>query len=933
MNIRTWLVLALLIPITAHAQNDLRTLMPRPRVAFEKPGEFILSASTLIVVPVAPDTATTAAINYLRRRINEKIGLLPTVITSAAYHGESGAILLGFDDSSNAAGYPALIARLKSSTPRMKNRITAAFQHTIDIAPDLIIVAGVDGEAIFNGVATLAQLMNASGSTARLHAAHIIDYPEYPVRWVFSQHNLRGNGAISNLRRIADTMAAYKLNGLQQNDFKYNILESQPPNYFDSTRALDSLTRARNVELIPGVANIGWSSGILWHDPNLAEGFPARVTYVVEADTARLIPDPRVSLPNGNFEATNGSGKFTGWRFYDEGSVSVDKTIFHSGTSSAKCTNFIAGNASGNCRFNRRVDCQPNRYYVMSAWVRTESFKGDEIRLLAIGQDDAGGSRSLTYTAFSLPTTTSGWQKIEVAFNTLEFNHVQLYAGVWGGRSGTIWWDDFTIIDGGLTNVLRRGGTPLHIYNKTGGLFECIEGSDFASVVDPALLTSAGEFGPYHTPPTLRILGSRVRNGDTLTVTFHHPLATVNDLQGNGSVMVCVSEPKLYDILADQITRVDSLYSNRGATKSWFLGHDEIRAMNRDSACLSRSLSPGALLADNLTRCIGIIDSISPGAKSYVWSDMFDSLHNAHADYYLINGDLSGDWNLIPKSVTIVNWNGGASRDKSLAFFANKGFHQITSPYYDVQSTANIRAWWLSMGYIENIDGMMYTTWNGDYSFLRPFSYYAWGAGPYIIHTPPDAATIAAMKRGDTITFMAIVLPDPFDPTDSIESVRMIMQCEDDIGIYTMLRTSGDTFTVRVAFTGGILCERLDYSIEAHNRQSRQGPDANTPTYVIVPQYLGVNNEPNYQPTISLHIEPNPAHASIVAAIGVPTGKRWHLRLVNALGETVATREGVAASDQSTLVIDASAFPSGIYRCELRDDTGGATTEQVGLVH
>jgi hypothetical protein len=38
--------------------------------------------------------------------------------------------------------------------------------------------------------------------------------------------------------------------------------------------------------------------------------------------------------------------------------------------------------------------------------------------------------------------------------------HVRLYAGVWGGKDGRGWIDDWTVEEIGPLNVLRRPGTP-----------------------------------------------------------------------------------------------------------------------------------------------------------------------------------------------------------------------------------------------------------------------------------------------------------------------------------------------------------------------------------------------------------------------------------------------------------------------------------------
>jgi hypothetical protein len=49
----------------------------------------------------------------------------------------------------------------------------------------------------------------------------------------------------------------------------------------------------------------------------------------------------------------------------------------------------------------------------------------------------------------------SDWKKIEVVFNSQDNDEVTLYAGVWAGKSGTVWVDEVTFEELSLVNVLR----------------------------------------------------------------------------------------------------------------------------------------------------------------------------------------------------------------------------------------------------------------------------------------------------------------------------------------------------------------------------------------------------------------------------------------------------------------------------------------------
>ncbi len=805
----------LIILFPAHSfAKDINSIYPYPKAAWNKSGQFTITNVTKLVIPDSPTQAQLAAIASLQTAIEKQVGYRLSVTSIGSYSGTSGIII------GEANTNTFLQNHLKPVMPSGES-MPFAQGYVLDISSSEILISGSDTDGTFNAIATLTQLFTTSGQTITINSAHVWDYPDYPARWVFSTHNLLVPAQVSLVENIADTMSLYKLNGLQQNDFKYSILQIMGPNYFHNADSLKAHVARENIEIIPGVIGLGWSSGILYNDPNLAEGLPASATFVMESDTGRLVPNPQTVIANGDFENIT-NNQFTGWNgggsFYDGPNISafVDNSVFHSGTTSARCTNFAAGNAGGNCRFAKLVNCDSNKSYSMSAWIKTQNLQGGNIQMLALG---GVSGQSLTFTQLSIPSTAE-WTRVEVNFNSLGNTSIRLYVGIWGGISGTMWIDDFAVHESGLCNVLRRTGTPVTVQNKnTGNIYT--EGIDYIKIVDPKVESNKDNYFPYHTPPIFkRIAGGAIKNGDSVMINYYHPFAAISDNSGNGSVMACVSEDTLYKILGDQITRVNNLYH----PSSFFMGHDEIRNMNHDKICLGRHKSPTDLLSDNMTRCHDIIRATSLASDILMWSDMVDSLHNAYKNYYLINGDLTGDWNTIPKDITIVNWNGGNSK-ASLQFFEHYGFKQISSPYYDVGNTSTIRAWRIAQEGVSNVRGMMYTTWQGDYNFLRPFAYYAWGAGPNIIHTPLDTSVLGMSSFPVT----AQIIRDPFDNTDAIASAKMTIS--DSIGTtlntLTLTNSGGNTYVATVPNT---YQNGFRYFISATNKQ---GITRNLPTYII----------------------------------------------------------------------------------------------------
>ncbi|MBL0174582.1 MAG: hypothetical protein IPP94_04820 [Ignavibacteria bacterium] len=885
-------------------------LHPSPKASYALPGTFRLSRQTALVTPLRPSAGTARAIGFLQAIVRSKIGDTLQVLPEAELSGRN-AILIGERDS-----YDVMKESMRDRAPRGES-VPPQQGYILHADAGRILLAGTDGDGTFNAVSTLAQLLTLQGGEALVPGCRIWDAPDYPIRWSFVSSNLRGANAIGLLRTIADTMAMRKFNGMQHSDFKYGILQQQPPNYFDSLRAFRRLADERNLEIVPGVMPIGYSSAITYTDPHLAEGVPTTAEYVIEADTGRLLADSRVALPNGGFESVS-NGQFTGWNFYDGPNVSIvaDDAVFHGGSRSARCENFRAGNSAGNARFNRLVSCRPFRHYVMTAWIKTSGLSADDVKLLAMGQDSAGAYRVLTFTAWSVPATTAGWMRVEVSFNTLTYSKVLLYAGVWGGNAGTIWWDDIAVHEGGLANVLRRAGTPLRVTDARSGRAYA-EGVDFSPVSDPVMESRRGNYGPYHGAPTFRrIATGSIRNGDTVRVSSYHPLTTVAGTDGNGSVMVCVSEDTLYRILEDQIARIDTAY----APSRFFMEHDEIRSMNWDDACQRRGLSPASLLADNVRRCAGIIDAAHPGAEIFVWSDMFDSTHNAHDEYYLVNGDLSGVWHDVPRSLVIANWNGGKAR-QSLEFFSRLGFRQIASPYYDVGNTSSIRAWRRAMNGVPGVLGAMYTTWQNDYRFQTAFADYFWTGGPAIDHTPLDSAA----GNADPVRFDARFSTDRYNASDAVASA--FVDVLDDAG--TVLASSamlpaGDAFSVSLSpaqITGN------RYRIRGINSY---GIETAGPSYDIRTGITGVDTRAAAPGLILGQNYPNPASGGTAIPYHLPAhgseadskgggDTRIVLQVFDLFGRLVATpRVGEPMEGWNSVVLDTSTLPAGVYVYRLR---------------
>jgi hypothetical protein len=186
-------------------------------------------------------------------------------------------------------------------------------------------------------------------------------------------------------------------------------------------------------------------------------------------------------------------------------------------------------------------------------------------------------------------------------------------------------------------------------------------------------------------------------------------------------VTCCLAHPGVFKVVEDQVRRVEELLKPR----SYFLSHDEIRLANWCGSCRREGRTAGELLADNVRQCVLAIRRVNPSAHLCIWSDMFDPHHNAHDNFYLVNGDLAGSWLGLPKEMTVVNWNHGAA-EKSLPFFGERGHTQVLAGFYD-GNPRDIASWLKTGRSTTGVTGAMYTTWRNDFSQLETFAQAAWG--------------------------------------------------------------------------------------------------------------------------------------------------------------------------------------------------------------
>ncbi len=526
--------------------------------------------------------------------------------------------------------------------------------------------------------------------------------PRYPDRWVFVSRGLTEDEHVQDIRDIASTAAGHGLNGMLLSGGLDGLMR------WDEERLgrLEEVKRIcadAKIEIIPLGFSAGYGGSVLGHDPNLAAGLPATdALFAVEGDEAHVIPDPPVKIENGDFERFEGD-QFASFRFHDRpGEVSfVDRDVFHGGKASIRFQDF-GTDQHGHARVMTTAEVGANRHYAFSVWFRTEGLQPTSALALQIYTE-----KGVLISLRPEVQPTQDWAQAILTFNSRDNEELRFYAGLWGGRSGKLWIDDMELEEIGLRCVLRRPGAPIRVTSDDGeSVYE--EGKDFATIVDPKLW----DFRGHHEDPPLKLLpGSRIKDGDRLRVSYYHAAAI-----GSGQMSICMSEPALYDYWRESVRWIDE----KLGSQRYFLSMDEIRAGGSCVACKSRNMTMGEILGDCITKQCEIIREVNPKATIYIWSDMLDPNHNAHGDYYLVEGDFTGSWEHVPKDLVIVCWYYD-KREPSLKFFSDLGFETLAGAYYDGDTLDNPEGWLEALATTPRARGIMYTTWRNKYRLLADF--------------------------------------------------------------------------------------------------------------------------------------------------------------------------------------------------------------------
>lgn len=578
---------------------------------------------------------------------------------------------------------------------------------------------GVIGRTTWAGLLFILMLsLPAAASQARRH---------FSKRWVYVSSNLYVNDNVGHLERLLQRAQKAGYNGVLFNDYKtftwWQLDDAQ--RWRTNAQKLREITRTLNMELVVCVFPFGYADPLLWHDVNLAAGMPIKQAPLQRMGN-ELKPVQTAALRNGSFEEFN-NDQAVHFAFQDDpgkGSF-IDHEVKKEGKTSLRFENLGDANPHGNGRICQTVAVRPWQQYRIRIWMKTEDLTGDEIKLLVLG-----GERTLQWQHLQMKSDdqyryirqvnrlTTDWVEQCVTFNSLDNESVMVYAGIWGGRKGKLWWDDWRIESAPALNILRRDSLPVTLTGADASVYE--EGRDVEPIVDPDLgrLHWPGSYDTRHDAPVIRLTETtRIKPDQTVFLSCYHP-ALVYD----GQVNCSLGDPKVFELCRTQIDYTEAALQPDG----YLMSHDEIRCAGWEPDEIKDYKSSGELLAYNIKTCYQIIRDAAGKKPVYVWSDMFDPHHNARREYYLVNNTLEGAWEGLDKNIVILKWGEGETAESGLKFFADRGHTQMIAGYYDSDVESNFNLWNKAMRDIANVNGILYTTWQNEYTDIEAFASTWW---------------------------------------------------------------------------------------------------------------------------------------------------------------------------------------------------------------
>ena len=545
--------------------------------------------------------------------------------------------------------------------------------------------------------------------------------------WYLHHSYLTSEDAVQTSKALIDKAAAAGYTGAVFWDSSFSFMGNRDwdPDNEDRMKEVMKYARKRHLKIVAEVAPFGWSNDVLSANPNWAEAqrvIGAR--FEVTPDGRNLkVKNTLPPLVNGNFGSSQ-----AGWFALGD----PDVKVVPGGYAGHAALTIV--NPAGNARIRQQLAVKPwHQYHLSFAYKATGPNPGSPM----VAVYDAA---SLEKVRLAADLRSSGqWAILDYLFNSGDSTELAIYMGVWGGGKATVQFANIQLEETALVYLAHREGAPFKLYDPDNPSKVYTLGADYNEVTDPDMQPGRSDFhNIYHNPPPFTLPAStQLKPGQIVAADYY----AVTPLPHEKQVGMCMTDPGVFRWLGKNAHQVRKVTPPESGI---LLAYDEIRHANSCFSCRAKNMTAGELLAWNFAETFGIYHQALPDSSFWVWSDMFDPNHNARDNFFQVEGTLAGSWKGLPPEVSILNWNLDKLKD-SLTWFSGLNpeqpvaHQQMIAGYYDKSdAAAEARREAAEAAGIPGVRGLMYTTWNDDYSKLQDFADAARAAWPDYLKSVPN---------------------------------------------------------------------------------------------------------------------------------------------------------------------------------------------------
>lgn len=729
----------------AHLYAGLNDIRPRPQqMGLLAVSPLVLDGAFTLVMPDNP----TAIESFLRdeavAELTALMGVPPVYTPFSQWTGQAGGILIGTPER-----FPALVDSLLASGIPGLGVISRDEEYQLLVGNRNIFLAGKDHLGMEWGLFSLVDLMGQVNGQTTVDRAYVRDWPDLPKRVCTVNTSVR----IQSQFDYADSLFNFAYHS-KMNEIEWNDQDGGNPvrSNFANSSALElrQRIRRRGQFLTMGVDRTGlWVPQRSWQ-----EGVPIVSMPMTVGSTGFTAVSYGISATNGGFESWT-NNRPNSWEMYPESNYSLisrDNVTRHSGSSSIKWANMTA-DYPGDRTVRQKVHFGPYRLIKAKFWYKTSNFSS-RIRVLIHGDDPV--NNHFENQRISVPANTD-WTQLEVLFSVYHDDSAEVWIGPNEYSTGTLWIDDLTFENAGLTNMIRRADTPLRVYKQPGNTL-MTEGVDYS------VTELSTPFENFVTSPKLtRINGGALSVGNQVTVDWYTAI-----LYQTGRMTVCWSMLEPLEFYQQQIRNCDSLLAPHG-----FKIHiNEVTLANYDQNCTSRGMTPGQLVGAYVNQMYNIIQARRPGVHVRSYGDAFDVWvkDNRCQPVTTSPWTVGALQQVNPNVEMMVMTDYSRNMDSSCVYFNDNGSPVIIA-YYGTNSFQKAVQGAVIARRAANCTGMQIYDWDlGKFQKLPEFASLGWNLGPFFVHTPPVYSS-----RPDTVFLTCEMWTDSFtlqEPT-SITSRRL----------------------------------------------------------------------------------------------------------------------------------------------------------------